>query len=297
MRLKTYLSFRPTWTKVADALFALKVPTSEYNVDPKVRTNIFLQSWQTYKNKSQIPRLKTLIDTAKKYGLRIEGIAFSRDILRSMPIWYHKEAHPQICSMNTTRASICLQRKHGIRTVGDALDLANKCQGPDHQAISTCPGEGCEDIRARYNCKHPNGCINQARKLLDMLPPKWDPRSELPEDYEQKPTANGNDSEEKVIPFDRRVTTSGTLAEIFRIFTDENVQPSNQVPLLRQTIDEPRMITVATDGSCEHNGEENARAGAGIFITNWCSKNKSLKLPRYLPQSNQTGELVAAKVA
>ncbi|KAJ4475527.1 hypothetical protein J3R30DRAFT_3249953, partial [Lentinula aciculospora] len=44
MRIKTYLSFGPTWTRVVDALFAHVVPRSEKNVDHSVQINIFLQS-------------------------------------------------------------------------------------------------------------------------------------------------------------------------------------------------------------------------------------------------------------
>ncbi|KAJ3897690.1 hypothetical protein F5879DRAFT_813625, partial [Lentinula edodes] len=36
-------------------------------------------------------------------------------------------------------------------------------------------------------CQHPHRCINQVLKLLNTLPEKWDPRSELPEDYQIKP--------------------------------------------------------------------------------------------------------------
>ncbi|KAJ3991448.1 hypothetical protein F5050DRAFT_1546944, partial [Lentinula boryana] len=298
MRLKTYLSFGPTWTRVADALFANTVPKSEKNVDRSVRINIFLQSWQTYQNQNQIPRLKMLIDTAKRCNLRIEGIAFSREILRSMPIWYHKEADSLIRTMNSTAASICLRTNHGIKTVGEAVDLAAKYQQIDHHLDNACKCDGCKDIRVKFQCNHPNGCMNQARKLLDTLPPKWDPRSELPEDYQEEYIPNEEERRNKIIPFDRRVTTTGTLAEIFRVFTDPDTQPVNTLPNLKSPEEHPEQsIHVGTDGSCENNGEENAQAGAGIYIAEQHPQNKSIKLPKYLNQSNQTGELVAAKIA
>ncbi|KAJ3768283.1 hypothetical protein FB446DRAFT_627885, partial [Lentinula raphanica] len=274
------------------------VPKSEKNVDRAVRINIFLQSWQTYQNKNQIPRLKTLIDTAKKHRLRIEGIAFSRDILRNMPMWYHKEANPILRTMNLTAASICLRTKHGIRTVGETVDLVTRYQREEHQANNACECEGCRNVREEYQCNHPHGCMNQARKLLDTLPPKWDPRSELPEDYQEEYTPSRDEQRNKVIPFDRRITTTGTVSEIFRIFTDPNTQPTNTLPNLKPYVEGPEQsICVGTDGSCENNGEENARAGAGVYIDEKHPKNKSIKLPKYLIQSNQTGELVAAKVA
>ncbi|KAJ3858246.1 hypothetical protein EV359DRAFT_15051, partial [Lentinula novae-zelandiae] len=299
MRLKRYLSFDTLWGKVVDAILAHNVPHSERNVDPTVRINVFLQTWQTYQNKKQLPRLKSIMDVAKKYGLRIEGIAFSRKILRSRPIWYHKDADPEIRSMNHTAASICLRVKHGIRTVGDTLDLANKSQDPGHEQIPSCKCQQCTEIREKYNCNHPHGCINQALKLLNTLPEKWDPRSELPEDYQKQPEHTQTTEEDKRLPFDTRVTTEGSLADIFRIFTDKTLKATNTLPKLKAppNLEELQYIVIATDGSCENNGEENAKAGAGIFISDNHPDNRSAKLPKYIAQSNQTGEIVAAKIA
>ncbi|THU86900.1 hypothetical protein K435DRAFT_682697, partial [Dendrothele bispora CBS 962.96] len=39
----------------------------------------------------------------------------------------------------------------------------------------------------QIQCDNPHKCILRAQQLLDTLPPKWDPRSELPEDYIRKP--------------------------------------------------------------------------------------------------------------
>ncbi|KAJ3852475.1 hypothetical protein EV368DRAFT_74017 [Lentinula lateritia] len=298
MRLKAYLSFNTLWGGVVDALLAHNVPRSEQSVEPEVRINVFLQLWQTYQNKQQTPRLKSLIDIAKKYRLRIEGIAFSRTILRCMPIWYHKEADPTICSMNHTAASTCLRTKHQVRTVGDAQDILDQSQSPGHQLNSSCSCEGCSELREMYHCDHPHGCINQTKKLLDTLPEKWDPRSELPEDYQYENKLTEADKIEKCMIFDARVTTEGSLADIFRIFTDETITPSKKLLKLKaQANRETRSIIVATDGSCGRNGEDDAQAGAGIFIANEHPANRSSKLPRYIAQSNQTGEVAAAKIA
>ncbi|KAJ3797676.1 hypothetical protein GGU11DRAFT_656639, partial [Lentinula aff. detonsa] len=300
MFLKTYLSFgaaRPLWTSFADALFALKIPSSEKTVDPNVRINIFLQSWRTQVGHHQLPVLKRLTDTAQKFGLRAEGLAFSRNILRSMPIWYHREASNEVRKMNSTLASTCLKINHGVRTVGDATDIQSYCQNQEHCPTSTCECKDCKEMQLKWGCKHPHGCTRQAAKLLDTLPPKWDPRSVLPEDYQLKPknTLQFPDSD-KWKPFDNRITTSGTVAEIFRIFTDKNTEPTNLLPSL-EPIPGVDKIVLATDGSCEHNGEDNAIAGAGIFVENDHPANRASKLPKYLSHSNQTGELVASKLA
>ncbi|THU93283.1 hypothetical protein K435DRAFT_613767, partial [Dendrothele bispora CBS 962.96] len=299
MWLKSYLSFgpdRPVWALFADALFALRVPLSERNVDPEIRMNIFLQTWHSYTNNTQIPDLKILTDTAKKFGLRIEGIAFLRGVIRQMPIWYHKEADPTIRTLNHTQASQCLKKKHAVRNVGDAEALANMLRNSQHTMENNCMCEQCTHLRTNLHCEHPQGCMKQALKLINTLPPKWDPRSVLPEDYQRKP----RETEPDWIIFDNRVTTNGTLADIFRLFTDPKVTPVNTLPDLKIRAPEDAdtgNIIVATNGSCYNNGEDNAHAGAGIYVGPDHQMNRSAKLPLYIGQSNQNGELVATKLA
>ncbi|KAF8061862.1 ribonuclease H-like domain-containing protein [Lyophyllum atratum] len=54
---------------------------------------------------------------------------------------------------------------------------------------------------------------------------------------------------------------------------------------------------VATDGSCLKNGEEDARAGAGVFYEANHLRNRSVKVPPSFIQSNQSAELLALKEA
>ncbi|KAF8902959.1 hypothetical protein CPB84DRAFT_1678498 [Gymnopilus junonius] len=81
MWLKTYLDLsptRPTWALVADSLMAENTPMSNSNVSQSIKMNYFLQSWKT-RQTGNIPRsIKCLLSTAKKFGLRAEGIAFFR---------------------------------------------------------------------------------------------------------------------------------------------------------------------------------------------------------------------------
>ncbi|KAJ4484643.1 hypothetical protein C8R41DRAFT_706832, partial [Lentinula lateritia] len=214
-----------------------------------------------------------------------------------MPIWYHKEADTEIRSINHTTASVCLRTKHRIQTVGDTVALTFRQQNPEHEPTSLCQCKECTGMHEGYNCQHPHGCMNQALKLLNSLPKKWDPRSELPEDYQNKPIPTSTlPSGEN--PFDTNITTTGSLANIFRIFTDETIEPINILPKLKP---QPRIgeqrITIATDGSCENNDKQNAKAGAGVFIADEHTENQSAKLPQYVHQSNQTGEIVAVKIA
>ncbi|KAJ3748252.1 ribonuclease H-like domain-containing protein, partial [Lentinula raphanica] len=52
-----------------------------------------------------------------------------------------------------------------------------------------------------------------------------------------------------------------------------------------------------TDGSCQHNGSDEAKAGAGIYYGEDNILNKSIRIPDNLPQTNQTGEIISTKVA
>lgn len=50
---------------------------------------------------------------------------------------------------------------------------------------------------------------------------------------------------------------------------------------------------MATDGSCKNANTTGAKAGAGIFIETHGERNKSLRVPRELPQTNQVAEMLA----
>ncbi|KAF5359907.1 hypothetical protein D9758_013997 [Tetrapyrgos nigripes] len=137
-----------------------------------------------------------------------------------------------------------------------------------------------------------------AWELLDILPQKWDPRREQPEDYEKEPHIT---NERNTTYFDNRVTTNGTLGDIFQIFTDKKLTPSDYTPD-NQIIHMSEPTIVGTNGSCINNGCENAVAGAGIFFAAEDAWNHALKVPSqigdtHITQSNQTGELLAAKTA
>ncbi|KAK7461033.1 hypothetical protein VKT23_008961 [Stygiomarasmius scandens] len=141
----------------------------------------------------------------------------------------------------------------------------------------------------------------RARELLDTLPEKWDPRAEQPEDHEGEFTRLSTPREEYL--FDYRLSMTGDMSSIFRIFTDKEQPPTNAVFIRRLRTNDPNNVTeVATDGSCINNGQENALAGAGVYFTMNDERNKSIKLPKMsgntpLTLSNQAGELLAAKLA
>ncbi|KAI1784286.1 hypothetical protein LXA43DRAFT_859379, partial [Ganoderma leucocontextum] len=300
MWLKEYLNFstsRPVWAYLVDDLFASIVPKDCKPRHADLRINPFLQEWKP-KMLSLPSELKGMCSVAKKYGLRLEGLAFARSILRAMPMWDHGMADRHAIHMlsASSRATACLHTKHCARTVGDFENLALNLSDPEHQPSQRCTCNICAQMRSEHGCAHPDDCFRRAGKFLDTLPPRWDPRGEHPEDYESdimKALIEETTDEE---PFDRGVTTMGDLGQVFRIFTDPEKPP--QTGKLDTSIDEcEARLTIATDGSCLRNGERNAAAGSGVFVEDGHPLNKSLRLPQTIEQSNQTGEIVATLTA
>ncbi|KAI9056758.1 hypothetical protein FKP32DRAFT_1585217, partial [Trametes sanguinea] len=302
MWLKSYLNFekRPPWALLADDLFARTVPAKCIPADARLRVNTFLQHWQPSKNR--LPHeLKSMLKVARKYGLRLEGRAFSRDILRNMPMWDHIEADKTRVRKlaSQSRATACLRETHHLVTVGDFERFASERDDPGHNREAQCECDRCLSLRLDNGCSNPDACYRRAAEFLNTLPQKWDPRGEHPEDYEQNlPKLAADIFEEvdgQVELFDRRVTTTGTISDALRIFTGPDAV-CNRLPIVNTALTE-EFVAVATDGSCLHNGERNAQAGAGVFHGPDHERNQSIRLPGSLEQTNQSGEIVAAILA
>ena len=288
MWLKSYLKLtpeRPMWATVADAILAHLAPKN----DPtpyETKINYFLQHWATLTS-CLPPDLQRLLKTAKQFGLRAEGRAFPRDVIRDRPIWNHNDATSQLKRLHSSTTGKCLRMNHKVQTVGDTEILAHKLSFISHKRKRSCRCRSCRRLRTQTGCKDPNACYELARKLLDTLPPKWNPLSLQPEDYQVEPP--GGDGTE----FDRRITDGESLADVFRIFTSGNV--CNNLPTRPDHPSHATKTIAATDGSCLNNGYDNAQAGAGIYFGADDARNMTIRLPKSIPQSNQTGELTAVK--
>ncbi len=301
MWLKAYLDFskdRPMWAYLADDLYANYVPKNCRLKQPELRINPLLQKWKP-KVHGLPDELTSIMNTAKKFRVRLEGLAFSRDILNSMPIWDHQYADRIMLGRLTVPSKLltCLQRSHATRTVGDCLRLTQTLQHADHVPKANCRCTACTQLRVATGCANPHACCKRAKDMLSTLPDKWNPCQRQPEDYEQKDMddlrAETRDDDD--VLFDRRITVHGDLGQALRIFTCE--EPiSNALPQ-SEIREEGTEITLATDGSCIRNGERNAQAGAGIYAGDDHQLNRSLRLPRTLTQTNQTGEIVATLLA
>ena len=296
MWLQSYLNFskeRPTWAAVADALIAFYTPQSESKIPHNLKMNIFLQSWQTCNTK--LPDdLKYMLKVANKYKVQLEGRAFSRDIIRQMPIWYHSESR-DIRKMYHSRESECLRENHHVRIVHDVELLARNLQTHNHKPRSNCGCSKCRHIRLNTQCPNPHKCFLKAQTLLGKLPEKWNPINELPEDYENVEPPLYDDT--SLRPFNSKITQYGTLSDAFRVFTEG--KKCYKIPVLRWNEDyrNTPYIKVFTDGSCVNNGDRNASAGSGIYVSENSIYNRSIKIPSELSQLNQVGEIIAIKEA
>ncbi|CDO76071.1 hypothetical protein BN946_scf184814.g4 [Trametes cinnabarina] len=301
--LKEYLNFekRPTWALLADDIFAQAVPTKCVPPERELRVNPFLQHWTPTRNK--LPEeLKAIVDAARKWGLRLEGRAISRTILRALPMWDHIQAdRTKIRSLaSKSAASACLKHRHGLRTVGDFEMLAVEQYDPGHSVRGTCNCDRCTYLKMDLHCKNPQACYSRAAEFLNMLPQKWDPRGEHPEDYEgdlarEAAALFENEEQGDIEIFDRTVTVHGTISDALRLFTaTEDVCPRLPDISVHQSAG---IIRAATDGSCLRNGERNAQAGAGVFFGPNSADNISVRLPASIEQTNQTGEGVATLLA
>ncbi len=298
MWLKMYLDFgedRPMWAFLVDDLLATYV-CKDCNPRQKAQQrNPFLQRWKPRIN--GLPEaLKGITAVARKYKLRLEGLAFSRAILRAMPMWDHVYADAARIGRLSMPSKLltCLQQAHGAMTVGDFEDLAGTLDCRGHQPRASCSCESCKNLRDVKGCANPHLCSIRARDLIGTLLGKWNPTGEHPEDYERAIMSDlsKDNLAEDLVPFDRSITTYGNIGKIFT--DDEPVSNASMETMLEEDGD---VMIIASDGSCVHNGEKRARAGAGIYVEGRPDLCRSVRLPDELEQTNQTGEVVAAYLA
>ena len=288
MWLKSYLSFgpnRPIWASVADALMATKVPTSERNIEVGIRKNVFLQSWKTYSGNKAPECLRNLLLTAKNFGVRPEGLFFSRETLRMMPIWLHREADKKIRRMNHQETSNCLRTKHLVESVGEAERVADSLDDPAHVDCANCLCKGCVEAGDEKGCENPPACFKRARQLLSTIPPKWNPKTGWIDDG--RPLSK----------LERGMVCTGGLQEIFRVFTQG--QTSNLLPQrLAGAGGEAQAIeTITTGAESARNDAGRETLGVGVFFDDNDARNLEVCLPSIIAQTAPAGELLAVKLA
>ncbi|KAJ7936664.1 ribonuclease H-like domain-containing protein, partial [Mycena leptocephala] len=97
--------------------------------------------------------------------------------------------------------------------------------------------------------------------------------------------------------FDSGVTTNGTLADAFRIFTQGYENSAHTAPDTRFVPNQAPEVTVYTDGSAIDNNTDNVKTGAGVYFGEDDPRNMAIRIPRAPGPSNQVGEIIAIKEA
>ncbi|KAL4255818.1 hypothetical protein AB1N83_014347 [Pleurotus pulmonarius] len=295
MWAKNYLKIgkeRPQWAYFADKIMAINVPKSEEGIPPELRLNPLTQSWNTTRKDGRgNPKfLQDMMGAIKRYNVRLEAITLTREALREMPIWYHKEANPRIRLLAKSRAALCLRNNHQIRSVGDTEDLAGKLTKRDHKRRAACRCGDCRAIRLHTGCEAPYVCADKASELLETLPEKWDPRR-APDDQNED-----EGQEEDWQCFRPQTITARSLKEAFRVFTEGesySLLPRTAPRAAGNILDNVRTVRLATDGSCEDQGQETAKAGAGVFYAEGDPRNAAIRVPSMMTQTNQVAEMLA----
>ncbi|EIM86442.1 uncharacterized protein STEHIDRAFT_57307, partial [Stereum hirsutum FP-91666 SS1] len=224
---------------------------------------------------------------------------------RSLPAWFHIGPDRKMKHHTNTKVAKCLRENHGVNTVGDLEDFGISRENEEHKTkrypnstkIRPC---GCADCEAdrRRGCTDPHKCLRRAKIILAHILPKWHPQTQgnddtldlSKEDVEANETARAN---KQPVTFNPDVHCQGNLSQGVRVFGDPNAKINYPPFRQRGNLDEQDEITVYTDGSCLNNGDDNARAGSGIWFGPDDERNKSLRVPSAMPQTNQTGEVLA----
>ncbi|KAJ7858875.1 hypothetical protein B0H13DRAFT_2356350 [Mycena leptocephala] len=175
------------------------------------------------------------------------------------------------------------------------------CDGADSMGIvwqsrRNCACVNCVSTKTESpQCTNPHKYYLKARALLNSLDDKWNPLRPQPEDDENEPLSEPIALEPNEVFFDPKITTKGTLADTFRIFTD-GMKGATAPPDTRiEPEPDGEPVIVYTDGSATNNGKADARAGAGAYYGPNDVRNLAIRVPEELGPSNQSAEVLAIK--
>lgn len=306
MRLKQYLSFdhRPRWAYVADAIMARNITAASGEIDHLAKLNTFLQQWNVARTK--LPkRLNELLAIAKETNVSFQALKPSRELLNKLPAWYHLGAKRFLKAAPNSKAGRCLRENHKVCTMSDLYRVVERQRQQTgvpiearHRNSKRCKCAACKEDRAN-NCRHPYQCFMTAKAIKkEVENSKWDP------EYIQTPSDNltltRHRKERNVqarehngfITFDPSITTDGSIAHGFRIFTEKGAQCRDPAIRPKGIVLNNERTLAYTDGSCLNNGDNDARAGSGVFFGPGDQRNIAARLPGQ-NQTNNAGEIIA----
>ncbi len=309
MWMKDYLNLsgtRPRWTAVADVILARAVTADFRSLDKEVRINMFLQSWKvnTASSSTIPPYLLSMLKAANKFNVRFDALDPSDELKDALPFWRHFALSDE-SRVIVSKSVRCLVAAHRIRDVGQACKAAARMysigETRAHRPAASCLCPDCVKDRVE-GCDNPHRCSMAARKILEMMYPRWAIGPRRPEDglslTVNRKSMNVIRSEcDGRVLFDPSIQARLPLANHFRVFSTAEERegaivsrPPRGASLLEEEVE------VYTDGSCDGNGSVVAAAAAGVWFGPNDSRNVASLVPG-LVQSNQTAELFAVGLA
>lgn len=247
-----------------------------------------------------------MLRSALKHKVKLPPTKLEPKTRMDMPIWYHTGLVGMKRPGFNTATGKCQRRNHRVKTVGDLLTLVkqtNRNINKLHKPRKNCKCDSCQKMREE-GCKNSHKCGESARRLLNSLGGEWNPLTI--ENLSNKQIGEGIryllDNEDSIL-FNKALHVDTSLKETFRVFANEETETmnkSNTSGSPQQVAGSPRpkigpaqWIRAYMDGSCENNGYENAKAGAGIWYGDGDPRNTAIKVPPHLKQSNNAGEALA----
>ncbi|KAJ7136377.1 hypothetical protein C8R43DRAFT_823550, partial [Mycena crocata] len=220
--LQTYLNDaddRAKWCYLADKTLQKEVPDKPV-VKANARVSPFTQTWVPLQKK--LPKaLKKMFKSAKRFGLKFDALALSKDIKESLPTWFHIGGTEDMARHNNTKCAACLRENHGVRTVGDVLHITERNYAR-HSRRRNCACNSCKSDRLA-GCDSPFKCQEEAVKILDCIHEKWDPQRTVTQTnkeltLDEKQANKEALAEKRAVLFDPSITLQGSRKEGFRIF-------------------------------------------------------------------------------
>ncbi|TRM66514.1 hypothetical protein BD626DRAFT_451541 [Schizophyllum amplum] len=218
----------PTWTHALEAICKAKLVSGDAKkCDDASLVNHMTQDLEI-SSRSLPHTAKRIMKAIKKNNIRFDPVNPTTELKEGMPFWHHlfvpKKTRPRY---NTARCK-CLRENHAVRTVSDAIRVAEDITHHDgHSGTHACKCTACGDARA-IGCQSPQGCAGAALKILEKIPAKWDPRIHFKADYEltdrEKEKNKQAKTEGGAVIFDPQLKQESTLQECFRIFGYKNSQ-------------------------------------------------------------------------
>ena len=257
MKVKSYLNFgpeRPRWAKVADTLIAENMPKGQQSQvrDDASRRNTFLQNWSTKKKgNSNLPEsLRRMLNVAEKYNVSVDPPVISQNVKRGMPIWHHIGFKKDCIVQNNNQWAKCQREVHEIQTIGDMEKYIQR--NPRHSGNKRCPCDKCKTARTK-GCEHPGKCHKAARKMLDSLEHKWDPKHDDTPRNQDELAEDGENRQEVLSAFN----TQDDLRDEFRVFVEPGKHSPNPAIVAPQDEEEQAhqttvyLVTKAVDEQFE----------------------------------------------